>query len=158
MSSEIPFPFSEPKEISNRYESTIGPPFKPIPIRQIWDPIDPGSVREKRLSEEEVQELIDNPMLEKSTRLSDMSIEANKEEVELQDSKKIYNMSVKNILTGTSDSVISTIDDLLNYRPSDGLYELINIFAKENRLIYLGILIVIFSLIIIGIRQIDGHQ
>ena len=148
MSSETPFPFSEPKEISNRYESTIGPPFKPISIRQIWDPLDPiENMREKRLSDKEIQELTDNPLLKKSTRLEDMSTKANQKAEQYQDSQKIYNMNIKSILASTSDSVISLINDLLNYKPSYGLQELINIFSKENRLIYLGILIVIFSLI-----------
>jgi len=145
----IPHPFmvnNETKEITNNsYGSVIGPSFKPIGIREIWDK---QEIREKRLNEEEIQELINNPLPTKSTRLQELSKKTNDKAIS----------EVLNIIhiSDTANSIINIINDLLDFNPSSGLHEFMNIFIKDNRLIHIGLVIVLFTIIIWGIRFIDN--
>ncbi len=140
-------------EIPRNFDAVIGPPFKPIHMREIWDPKPKN--REKRLSEHEVREFINNPTVKKSTRLRDMSKGATEERIEKHEREKIYNMSVRGIIGKTNQTIVTIINELLDYNPKSGFEGFMNIFMKEDRLIYIGLVIVIFSFIVLLIRTTD---
>lgn len=139
---------NETKEITNNsYGSTIGPSFKPIGIREIWDE---QEIREKRLNDEEIQELINDPLIKKSTRLQELSKKINEDVI-----AKVPNMIP---ISDTANSIIDIINDLLDFNPNSGLHEFMNIFINDNRLIHIGLVIVLFTIIIWAIRFIDNFS
>lgn len=143
----------EQNDMLAHYGSAIGPPFKPTPIREIWDP-DPVN-REKRLSETEMRDFIDNPLSPKSNRLNELNYDANKESQELHQSQQIQNMSLQSIVEKIRVTLVNIIDDLLEYEMSEGVDEMMYIFTKEDRLMYVGITVAIFSFIVLLIRLSD---
>ena len=134
-----------------KYGQTVDRPFDPVKIREIYD--EPYNKNEKRLTDAQIQDLIRNPTIKKSTRLQDMSKEANQERQNLQESDKFYNLSIKQIGFKVSDTVNNVVDELIEFEPKTGVSGFVEIFAKQDRLIYLGIIIVIFSIAVILMRS-----
>ena len=69
--------------------------------------------------------------------------------------KPIYNLTIKELYKNTLQTLIDIINDIIevyskkNYiNTNNYIYILINIFTKDNRKIYVGIMIIIMSFII----------
>ena len=69
--------------------------------------------------------------------------------------KPIYNLTIKELYKNTLQTLIDIINDIIevyskkNYiNTNNYIYILLNIFTKDNRKIYVGIMIVIMSFII----------
>lgn len=88
----------------------------------------------------------------KST-LDEMTNDTNENSKELANSKYFFNLSIGSIATNTSKTVNGIINDLFNIGSLN--HSFIQIFIKEDRLIYIGILMVIITLLIILIRMAD---
>ena len=76
--------------------------------------------------------------------------------------KPIYNLTIKEIYKNTLQSLIDIINDVIDaYNKKDYIntnnyiYILINIFTKDNRKIYVGIMIVILSFIMYFIDSVS---
>jgi hypothetical protein len=71
----------------------------------------------------------------------------NTENEKIVENKKIYNLSLNDLFKNTSVTLSSLLNDLVIFYNQDNktLNEFILIFTKQQRLIYLGILIILFA-------------
>jgi hypothetical protein len=76
----------------------------------------------------------------------------NQENKQLKEDKRIYNLSMKQIVTNASQSYINLINDLSVFFTKDKQDRTLNqfgyIISKDDNLIYIGLLIVVLSLIL----------
>jgi chromatin segregation and condensation protein Rec8/ScpA/Scc1 (kleisin family) len=148
-------PIIEDQSIPSSFTPSVERPFDPVGVRWINnDNINAGRSNE-HLSDEQVKALIENPIITKSTRLRDLTEEENQRRMEENEQIKIYNMSVKDIAHHTSDTVHDIMDDMLDYNPDDGVRGFFHIFTKSDRLIYVGLLVIVFTIILLLIKTTD---
>jgi hypothetical protein len=148
-------PVVSDSSIPSSFTPSVDRPFEPIGVRTTnLDEINAGRSNE-RLTDEQVKALIANPQLTKSTRLQDMSKEANDARTAEDEDIKIYNLSVKDIAYRTSDTVHNIMDDMLDYNTQDGVRGFLTIFTRADRLIYIGILVIVFTIIMLLIKTTD---
>lgn len=75
-------------------------------------------------------------------------IEKRTDKTEKKLEKDIFDLSLIVILKNIADSVLLVIIDLSDLDNYTSIYKFINIFIKQNRLIYFGLFIIILSLVI----------
>jgi len=148
-------PIIEDTSIPSSFTPSVERPFDPVGVRWMHDEEMQAGRNNERLNDEQVKELIQNPMITKSTRLKDLTDEENKRRMEENEQIKIYNMSVKDIAHRTSETVHGIMDDMLDYNPDDGLRGFVHIFTQADRLIYVGLLVIAFTIILLLIKTTD---
>ena len=76
------------------------------------------------------------------------SREANQKEIKKKDSERIYNLSIKEIIKRASQTYIDIINEITVSIENKqfNIDQIIKIFTMKDRLIYVGILIVVLSL------------
>lgn len=142
-------------DIPSSFTQSVERPFEPIGKRNLYEREMIGERSNERLTDEQVQQIVENPQITESTRLQRLTEQANKaRELEMEE-EKIYNMSIKDLAFRTSDTVHNVIDDMLLYDPEDGLRGFIHIFTKSDRLIYVGIIILAFTILLAIIKSTD---
>ncbi len=148
-------PVTSDSSIPSSFTPSVDRPFEPIGVRTSnLDEIQAGRSNE-RLTDEQVKALIANPQLTQSTRLQDLSRSANAARAAEDEEIKIYNLSVKDIAYRTSDTVHNIMDDVLDYNTQDGVQGMLTIFTRGDRLIYIGILVIVFTIIMLLIKTTD---
>jgi hypothetical protein len=154
------------QEIPSSFDDYIGPPFKPIHVREIYDQIRTPNDR-KRLTEDEIQAIVQNPnkqLLPQLDRLQVLSDEANEKRQTKALRERFYNLSLQQILENIVGTVGGIVDDIITYRWSGdpdrgepgGFEGILQIFTKQDRLIYIGLIVTIFAILVILIRETDG--
>lgn len=74
--------------------------------------------------------------------------------VDIVEKKKLYDMNVSSIFQNTTENMNNIIDDILYISLPEGtsysgyLFELMDIFTKDERLLYTGILLSFFAIVI----------
>jgi hypothetical protein len=111
---------------------------------------------ERRLTSDEILEVIqearDRPHFQNFRRLQELAREANQKEEEQRKKTNILNLSIIDFFWNMSDRMNQIIDDIANFKNQKSLY---HIFIKDDRLIYLGTLIVIISFLILLIYMLE---
>ena len=131
--------------IPTSYTTSPDRPFEPIGVRDQY--LELHSVPNERLSDEQVQELANEPHFNNDTsRIDKMTKEANEKELKDFEERKLYNLSVKEIAYRISDSWHDILDDMLHFSVQDGARGFLEIFLAHDRLIYIGITIMIFTI------------
>ena len=101
------------------------------------------------------KELAKNPPpLPKSTRLDDLTTQANQLQERSSEERKLYNLSLKQIGYRISDTWFDIMDDTLKFNPQNGARGIVEIFTKEDRLIYLGMTLMLFTIVIVLLTSI----
>ena len=77
-------------------------------------------------------------------KLYGKTYEANINEREVYDNSKFMNLSLNEILYKFTNTMIDILNDLIKEYENDNI--LINIFIKDDRLIYIGIFFILFAL------------
>lgn len=74
----------------------------------------------------------------------------NNEEVENKKNERFYNLSLKQILLNLSQTLVDIINEfsLLMSKEDKTLKQFIDIIIKDTRMIYVGLLMIIFSLML----------
>lgn len=89
-------------------------------------------------------------------KLYNKSHAENKKRFDEQSDKRIYNLSLKQIAYNLSDSLVNTLNDLVAffYQNSSEMNfsSFMVIFVKNDRMIYIGILLVIIALLLLFIN------
>lgn len=87
-------------------------------------------------------------------KLYENSAIINKKNNKIKEDKRIYNLSIKKIAKNTSDNMVGIINDLSNYVEKDGknFNNFIYLFVKEDRLIYIGIIFIVISIMLFFIN------
>lgn len=148
-------PIIEDSSIPSSFTPSVDRPFDPIGVRWLHEQEMQAGRNNERLTDEQVKQLIENPEITKSTRLQDLTNEENKRREMENEEIKIYNLTVKDIAYRTSDTVHNVMDDMLDYNPDDGVRGFVHIFTKSDRLMYMGILVVVFTIILLLIKTSD---
>lgn len=148
------------QEIPSSFDEYIGPPFKPISVREIYDNIQTPNTK-KRLTQDQIQAIIQSPnkqLLPQLDRLKVLTDKANQKQTEKSIKERFYNLSLRQIVENLIDTVSNVMDDIITFKWSGkpgGFEGIMQIFTKDDRLIYLGIIIMIFSILVIMIRDTD---
>ena len=109
----------------------------------------------ERLTEEQVVELANEPHFKKSTeRLAKLSDVANSKRRQEYEHQKFYKMSLQNLAFRVSDSWHDILDDLLYFDTNDGVRGFVNIFTVSDRLVYIGLTLFIFTILVLMIRSV----
>ncbi len=145
----------ETSSIPKSFTASVDRPFEPIGKR--WANLDNNITNRgnERLNDEQIKEILDNPQITTSTRLQRLTDNANTERNKEMDEEKIYNMSVKDLAYRTSDTVHNILDDIVTYNSEDGMRGFVHIFTKSDRLIYVGIIVIIFTILLLLIKTTD---
>lgn len=142
-SDEIPKSFTESPER----------PFEMVGVRDQY--LKEFDRNNQRLTEEQVQQLANEPTITRDTsRIDNMTKEANETSQQAFEERKLYNLSMKEIAFRLSDTWHDIIDGLLHFDTSDGFRGFIDVFIREDRLIYIGITLMIFSIASMLIRSV----
>ena len=141
--------------IPSSFTPSVDRPFDPIGTR--WENLDENITPHgnERLSDAQIKEIIENPQITVSTRLQRLTDEANKAREKEMEEEKIYNMTVKDLAFRTSDTVHEILDDIVSYNADDGMRGVVHIFTKSDRLIYVGIIIIVFTILLLLIKTTD---
>jgi chromatin segregation and condensation protein Rec8/ScpA/Scc1 (kleisin family) len=145
----------EDTSIPNSFTPSVDRPFDPVGVRWMHEQEMQAGRNNERLSDEQMKELIENPEITKSTRLRDMTEAENRRRMMEHEEVKIYNLSVKDIAHRTSDTVHDIMDDMLDFNPNDGVRGFVHIFTRSDRLMYIGVLVIIFTIILLLIKTTD---
>lgn len=142
-------------QIPSSFSQSVDRPFDSVGLR--WANIDQNITphSNERLNDEQIKEIIDNPQVTVSTRLERLTKEANEKRDKEMTEQKIYNMSVKDIGFHTADTVYNILDDIVVYNADDGMRGFIHIFTKSDRLIYVGIIVIVFTILLLLIKTTD---
>lgn len=109
----------------------------------------------ERLTDEQVKELANQPHFRKDpTRLAKLSDEANAKRQHEYEQQKFYKMSLEDLSYRISDSWHDILDDILYFDTSDGIRGFIDIFVSHDRLVYIGITLFIFTILVMMIRSV----
>lgn len=148
-------PIIEDTSIPSSFTPSVDRPFDPVGVRWMHEQEMQAGRNNERLSDEQVKQLIENPEITKSTRLQDLTDEENKRRQQETEEIKIYNLSVKDIAQRTSTTVHDIMDDVLDYNPDDGVRGFIHIFTRSDRLMYIGILTILLTIVLLLIKTSD---
>jgi hypothetical protein len=109
----------------------------------------------QRLTDEQVQELAKQPHFKKDTsRLTTLAEQANLQRQLEYEQQKFYKMSLQDLAYRTSDTWHNILDDLLYFDTDDGVRGFVEIFIVGDRLLYLGLTLFIFTVLILMIRSV----
>lgn len=145
----------EDEAIPKSFTASVDRPFEPVGVRELTSQL--YDRNNQRLTDEQVQALITNPQPPKDqfARIKSMSDEANAENLAEFEEEKVYNLSLRELARRTTNTVHDILDDLVNFNPSDGVRGFIQIFIQSDRLIYVGGIIVAFTLLVMLMRTGD---
>ncbi len=80
------------------------------------------------------------------------SLEENKNLIKQEEDKRIYNLSIKDIVYNLSTTITQIINDFIILSKTQNTFnDYMNIFVKDNRIIYIGILLIILSFVFLFI-------
>ena len=109
----------------------------------------------QRLNQEEVVELANQPLFSKNTsRLTSLEDEANAKRKKEYNQQKFYKMSIEDLSYRISDTWSDVLDDTLSFEKKDGVRGFLEIFITSDRLVYLGITLFIFTILVLMIRSV----
>lgn len=100
------------------------------------------------LSQPELNEFEIKSMEEQQRRLKYFTDTTNEEQQQQQEKEVFINLSLVTIFSKLSTTIITIINELLEINNETRFSDIIYIFVKDDRLIYLGILFVIISIAI----------
>lgn len=141
--------------IPTSFTASVDRPFEPIGVRELTTQL--YDRNNQRLTDEQVQELINNPQtqVDPNRRLKQLTEDANVESQAEFEEEKIYNLSFRELARRTTNTVHDMLDDLVNFDPRDGIRGFIQIFIQSDRLMYIGILVIVFTILAMLFRSGD---
>lgn len=142
-------------DIPKSFTASVDRPFEPIGVRELTTQL--YDRNNQRLTDEQVQAIIDNPQPPKdpNQRIKNMSDTANAEALAEFEEEKVYNLSIRELARRTTNTVHDILDDLVNFNPSDGIRGFLQIFVQSDRLMYIGGIIIVFTLLVMLMKTGD---
>ena len=146
-------PIVADNDIPKSFTTSPDRPFEMVGVRDQY--LKMFDRNNQRLTEEEVVELANQPLFSKNTeRLTKLSEAANIKRKQEFQQQKFYKMSLEDLAYRLSDTWADVIDDLLTFDTSDGVRGFLEIFIVSDRLVYLGITLFVFTLLVLMIRSV----
>lgn len=142
-------------DVPKSFTASVDRPFDPVSVRLLTSQL--FDRNNQRLSDAQVQEMVLNPppAPNRDERINKMSAEANAAAANTYESEKLYNMTVRDIGARLANTVHNILDDLVNYNTADGVEGFISIFTKSDRLMFVGIVVILITLAAILFRSGD---
>lgn len=106
--------------------------------------VNPDEKKSKKIFQNNIQY---NPIYNEIYNLEPKIVKKT-DEIEKKLEKDIFDLSLIVILKNIADSVLLVIIDLADLNNYGSIYKFVNIFIKQNRLIYFGLFVIILSLTI----------
>lgn len=141
------------QDIPKSFTTSPDRPFEMVGVRdqylQLFDK------NNERLTDEQVVELANKPhFTPDNSRIRSMSSEANEQRKQEYEQQKFYKMSLQDLTYRVSDSWSDILDDILYFDTNDGVRGFIQIFLNGDRLVYIGITLFIFTILVLMIRSV----
>lgn len=121
--------------------STVTPSTEFIQIR-------PEVQNSRVMSQSQLTEFETKAMEEQQRRLKFFTDKTNEELQQKQEEELFINLSLVQLFSKMSSTIITIINELLEINQETRFNDILYIFVKENRLIYIGMLFVIIALAI----------
>lgn len=140
-------------DIPKSYTTSPDRPFEMVGVRdQYLKLFDRNNAT---LTQDQVNELASQPLFTNNTaRLASLSEEANMKRKQEFEHQKFYKMSLQDLSYRISDTWHDMIDDILVYNKNDGIRGFLSIFIASDRLVYIGITLFIFTILVLMIRSV----
>ena len=140
-------------EVPKSFTSSPDRPFDMVGVRdQYLKLFDRNNAN---LTQEQVQEMANQPLFKKNTeRLDTLSEEANQKRKQEYKEQKFYKMSLQDLAYRVSDTWHDILDDLLLFDKNDGIRGFLDIFIASDRLVYIGITLFVFTILVLMIRTV----
>lgn len=123
------------------YETRIGPPFKPIRVRDIYD--QPIPTDTDRLSDDDLRQLLNEPIIPDHSRLVELSREANNE----LHTERLSKFGPKRIIQNIVETLHLILNDIIAYEwKAKFPIGILDIFTKDKRLIYFSIFTILMTI------------
>jgi hypothetical protein len=107
------------------------------------------------LTQAQAAELANQPhFVNDTSRLTTLGAEANLKRKQEYESQKFYKMSLQDLSYRVSDTWSDIIDDTLAYDSQDGVRGFLQIFVASDRLVYIGITLFVFTMLVLMIRSV----
>ena len=134
--------------IPTSFTASVDRPFEPIGVRELTQEL--TGRNNERLTEEQVRELITNPPQRRNPneRIERLTNEANAEIAAEFEQEKIYNLSLRDLAARFTNTMHDILDDLVNFDIRDGARGFIQIFIQSDRLMYVGMLIIVLTILL----------
>jgi hypothetical protein len=144
-------------DVPHSFSASTNRAFDPIGVRDIYDA--QFDRNNQRLTQEEVRQIIDAPPPPpQETRAERLTREENARRESAFEEKKFYNLSLKEIAFRASEVFQDILDDLLDYEIRDGFRGLLKPFIAGDRLVYLGIWVMVIGLFVMLIRSTESYD
>lgn len=141
------------QDIPQSYTTSPDRPFEMVGVRDQYLKL--FDKNNERLTDEQVKELAKNPhFTTDNSRINTLSSEANTKRKQEYEQQKFYKMSLQDLTYRVSDSWSDILDDVLYFDTSDGIRGFVQIFLNGDRLIYIGITLFIFTILVLMIRSV----
>lgn len=143
-------------DIPKSFTPSVDRPFPQVGIRdlntQLYDR------NNQTLTDDQVRALTTNPPApaDPNQRINAMTDAANKKVSSEYESQKIYNMSLSQLAQRTTTTIHDILDDLVNFNAADGIRGFLQIFIQSDRLMYVGIIVLAFTLLMILFKSNDS--
>lgn len=109
----------------------------------------------ERLDDEAVKELATKPHFKPNKeRLKKLADQANLQRRAEYEQQKFYKMSLEDLAYRTSDAWHDMIDDLLYFDTRDGIRGFLEVFIVSDRLLYIGMTLFVFTILVLMIRSV----
>lgn len=141
-------------DIPKSFTASVDRPFDPVSVRllttQLYDR------NNQRLSDEQVKAIIDNPQPgNPNARIEKLNADANASAITQATNENVYNLTFKEIGSRLANTVHDILDDLVNFNMADGIRGFINIFTQSDRLIFVGMIIILITIAVMFFRTGD---
>lgn len=146
------------QNIPKSFTPSVDRPFEPVGIRDLNAQL--YNRNNERLSDAQVQQLINNPPPppDPNVRIKELSKDENARLQAEFESEKVYNLSLFELAKRTTTTVHDILDDIVTFNPSDGIRGFIQIFTQSDRLMYIGIIVIVMTLLILLFKSRDNNS
>lgn len=141
--------------IPKSFTASVDRPFDPVGIRDLTTQL--YDRNNQHLTDEQVQQVLKNPQPapDPNARVKALSKQANDEAGAEFEQEKIYNLSIAQLASRTTTTVHDILDDLVNFNVQDGVRGFIQIFVQSDRMVYVGFIILAFTLLVLLLKSGD---
>lgn len=140
-------------DIPKSYTTSPDRPFEMVGVRDQYLKL--YDRNNATLTQEQVVELANQPhFVNDTSRLDTMAQESNLKRKQEYESQKFYKMSLQDLSYRVSDTWSDIIDDTLSYDAKDGVRGFLEIYIASDRLVYIGITLFVFTILVLMIRSV----
>ena len=141
--------------IPKSFTASVDRPFDPVGVRDLTTQL--YDRNNQHLTDEQIQQVLKNPQpaADPNARVKQLSHSANAQAGAEFEQEKIYNLSMKQLASRTTTTIHDILDDLVTFNVQDGVRGFVQIFVQSDRIVYIGLIIIMFTLLILLLKSGD---